>query len=69
MSKKQTFKKYIDQLDKERQSLENNDFDFDTASGLYDESVILSRKAEYEYLAWSIATITLVGIFFHQASR
>lgn len=68
-SKKQTLKKYIDQLDKERQSLENNDFDFDTASGLYDESVILSRKAEYEYLAWSIATITLVGIFFHQASR
>ena len=67
--KRETLKKYVSQLEEQRQTLENNHFDLDTVSGQYDQSVILSRKTEYEYLAWTFAAVALFGIVIHQSSR
>ena len=57
-------------LQTDRMNLErNNDKEINTINGLYNDSELKETGVNYEYMAWILGSITVVGISIYQIKR
>ena len=67
--KKEKLGKYIKTLEKDSNTLKNNNFDMDTLQGGYEDSVLVLREKSYKYLAWSFVAVASSLIIIRQATQ
>ena len=67
--KQKQFTSNIQQLEMDRDKMRGFNNNYETIIGLQDDSYLINNANYYNYLAWSLAAVTIGGITIHQISR
>lgn len=67
--KQKQFRLNIQQLEKDRNKMNGFNNNYETIIGLQDDSHLIYNANYYNYLAWSLAAVTIGGITIHQISK
>ena len=67
--KQKQFRSNIQQLENDRNKMKGFNNNYETIVGLQDDSHLIYNANYYNYLAWSLAAVTIGGITIHQISK
>lgn len=68
-ARQKTFRSHIQELETDRSKMLKINNNSETITGLRDDSHLISNSNYYNYLAWSLAAVTIGGITIHQLSK